>query len=140
LREVAVDAPITRRIGIGERIACNAARYPQVIKLGALSAQARFDVAQALTIGQLCEGHAQVLIKAGEPLDLVFTGIAGNAAMKCLKRQMIHHRRENKFAQVHPSPRKPNFLPGRVLATFKSTTSKIAVFLLVFNGLSRSHR
>jgi hypothetical protein len=33
-----------------------------VIELGALRTQARFDIAEALTIGQLCEGHAQVLI------------------------------------------------------------------------------
>jgi hypothetical protein len=36
LREIAVDARITRRIGIGERVACNAAANPQVVELGAL--------------------------------------------------------------------------------------------------------
>jgi hypothetical protein len=91
-------------------------------------------------IGQLGERHAQVLIEAREPLDLVFAGIARNAAMKCVQPQMIHHLRENIFAQVHPFPPEAKFPPGRVLATFKSTTSKLVVSLLVFNDLSRSPR
>src|SRR6266581_3870382 len=56
LREIAVDAPIPRRVGIGQRVARNGAAKSQVIELGALHTQTRFDVAQALAIGQLCEG------------------------------------------------------------------------------------
>lgn len=58
LRKVAVDAPIPRRVGIGQRVARNGAAKSQVIELGALHTQTRFDVAQALAIGQLREGHA----------------------------------------------------------------------------------
>jgi len=31
-------------------------------RFAALHTQTRFDVAQALAIGQLCEGHAEVLV------------------------------------------------------------------------------
>ena len=50
---------------------------PKVIELGVLRAQTGFDVAQALAIGQLREGHAQELIQAGERLDLPLARIAG---------------------------------------------------------------
>ena len=49
LRKVAVDAPIPRRVGIGQRVARNGAAKSQVIELGALHTQTRFDVAQALS-------------------------------------------------------------------------------------------
>ena len=51
----------------------------EVIELRALRPQARLDVAQALAIGQLRERHRQVLVEAGEPLDLV---LAANSARR----------------------------------------------------------
>ena len=52
------------------------AANPQVIELGLLRAQARFDVAQALAISQLREGHAEKLVEARERLDLVLAATA----------------------------------------------------------------
>jgi len=101
LREVAVDAPIPCRVGISQRVARNGAAKSQVIELGALHTQTRFDVAQALAIGQLREGHAEVLIETREPLDLVLAGIPHDAAVKRVQRQMLHHLREYELAQVH---------------------------------------
>jgi len=66
-----------------------------------LHTQTRFDVAQALAIGQLREGHAEVLIETREPLDLVLAGIPRDAAVKRVQRQMLHHLREYELAQVH---------------------------------------
>ena len=54
-----------------------------MIELRALRPQARLDVAQALAIGQLRERHRQVLVEAGEPLDLVLAVVARYAAVKC---------------------------------------------------------
>lgn len=101
LCEVAVDAPIPRRVGIGQRVACHRAAKSQVIELGALHTQTRFDVAQALAIGQLREGHAEVLVETRESLDLVLAGIAHDAAVKRVQWQMLHHLREHELAQVH---------------------------------------
>ena len=103
LREVAVDAPIARRVGIGQRVARDRAAKSQVIELGALRTQTRLDVAQALAIGQLREGHAQVLVETREPLDLVLARVARDAAMERVQRQMLHHLREHELAQVHRS-------------------------------------
>src|SRR5579864_1256579 len=83
------------------RVARHGAAKSQVIELGTLHTQTRFDVAQALAIGQLREGHREVLVETREPLDLVLAGIAHDAAMKRVQRQMLHHLREHELAQVH---------------------------------------
>jgi hypothetical protein len=101
LRQVAVDAPIPRRVGIGQRVARHGAAKSQVIELGALHTQTRFDVAQALSISQLREGHAEVLVETRKPLDLVLAGITHDTAVKRVQRQMLHHLREHELAQVH---------------------------------------
>jgi hypothetical protein len=66
-----------------------------------LHTQTRFDVAQALAIGQLREGHAKVLVETRESLDLVLARIAHNGSVKRVQRQMLHHLREHELAQVH---------------------------------------
>ena len=71
LSEARVDAPVARRVGVGQRVAGDGAANPQVIELGGLRSQARLDIAQALPVGQLRKGHAQILIETREALDLV---------------------------------------------------------------------
>ncbi len=61
LREFGVDAPVARLVRVGECAAGHRAANPQVIELGRLRTQARFDVAQALPIRELREGHAAQL-------------------------------------------------------------------------------
>jgi hypothetical protein len=80
LGEVRIDAPVPYRIGVCQRIARYRAAKTHVVELGRLAAQAGFDVAQALPVSQLREGHAQELVRAGELLDLVFPAVAGDAA------------------------------------------------------------
>jgi phytoene dehydrogenase-like protein len=72
-----------------------------VVELGRLTAQTGFDVAQALPVGRLCEGHAQVLVETGEVFDLVLSIVASNAATESGQRQMRHDLRKNEFARVH---------------------------------------
>ena len=49
-----------------------------------LGAKARLDVAQALAIGELGEGRAEVLLEAGKTLDLVLSAITRDATPKTL--------------------------------------------------------
>jgi len=53
-----------------------------VIKLAADGAQARFDVAQALAVGQLGEGHGEILIPAGQIFEVAITRIASDALLE----------------------------------------------------------
>ena len=62
-REILVDAPVARFVGIGQCALGDIASDAQVIKLGSVSTQTGFDVAQALAIRQLREGKAEELIE-----------------------------------------------------------------------------
>jgi len=70
LGEARVDTPIAGRIGVGERVARDIAANPQVIELRRLRSKARLDISQALSVGQLREGHAQVLVQTREGIAL----------------------------------------------------------------------
>jgi hypothetical protein len=63
---------------------------PHVVQLAAHRAQAGLDVAQALAIGELGEGHRQI-------------PITSNALVKFLVRQMLDQLRQHGAAQVHPA-------------------------------------
>jgi len=103
LGKVGVDTPVATLVGIGQ----GAARYPaldaHMVELFFLGSQARFDVAQALSIGQLGERHTEILVEAGKSLDLVLSAIARYATMKRCQRQMLRDLRKHELAQVHRS-------------------------------------
>jgi hypothetical protein len=50
-----------------------------MIKLGLVSAQTSFDVAQALAVSQLCKGHTEKLIEMRKFECWIPTGVFGNA-------------------------------------------------------------
>ena len=54
-----------------------------------MSSQASFDVAQALSPCELREPHAQILVEAGEVLDLVLAAVLSDERL-CRQRQMLH--------------------------------------------------
>ena len=122
LREVGIDAPIAPRVGIGQRVARDLAANAEMVELGGLRPQARFDVAQALAIGQLRKCHAQILIETGEALDLVLALVARHAATKGMQRQVLHQLREDELACVHRSPRRQPDAQGR--QTYKRCSSR----------------
>ena len=69
-----------------------------------MSAQAGLDIAQALPVSQLCEGHTQKLIEAGKGLDLVYSAVARHATTKRRQWHMLSDLREHELAQVHYYP------------------------------------
>ena len=113
LREVGVDAPVAHGVGIGQRIARDRRANAEVIELGSLGAQTRFDVAQALAKSQLRERHAQKLIQAGERLHLALALIATDASAKRRQRKMLHQLREHQLALIHRSPPRSRASQGR---------------------------
>ncbi len=63
------------------------------------------DITEAITIGQLCEGHAQVLIETGKALDSVIATIVSNAAAQSMQGKMVDDLCENDLARIHEAPR-----------------------------------
>ena len=80
MSEVGVDSPVADLIGMGQGVARNVASNAHVIELGWGCPQTRFDVSEALPVGQLGKRHAEKLIPAGKALDLVVALIALHAA------------------------------------------------------------
>src|SRR5262245_36218042 len=61
-----VDPPVARFVGIRQGGAANWFAKPRMIELGGLRREAYFDVAQALTVGQLGECDDPVLFSTGQ--------------------------------------------------------------------------
>jgi len=66
LREVRVDAPVVRFVGIGQRGTRHMPVKTHVVKLASQRSQARFYVAKTIPISQLGKGHRQILIPTRE--------------------------------------------------------------------------
>ena len=113
LREFAVDAPVAGGVGIGQRVARDLASDAQVVKLGSLGAKTRLDIAQTFAVGKLRKGHAQILVEAGEPLDLAMPFVPRDTTTEGGERQMFHHLRENEFACVHTATSRLTASQGR---------------------------
>jgi hypothetical protein len=71
------------------------------VLLRGLRSQARLDVAQTLPVCQLCKGHAQKLIEAGEGLHLLIVGVLRHTATEGAERKMAHQLREDELALMH---------------------------------------
>ena len=104
LGEVGVDAPVPNLIGVGQGVARDATTDDHVIELGGLCAQAGLDIAQAFPVGDLGEGHAAILIRTSEPLDLAVAAVALHATPKGVPWQMIHDLREDQPSRIHAPP------------------------------------
>ena len=107
LGEVGVDAPVALVVGVGQGVSGDTPANAHVIELGALRPQAGLDVAQALAVGQLGEGHAEILIEAGKALDLVVAAIAFDTTAEAMKRQLIDELCEDELARVHEPSSSP---------------------------------
>ena len=82
LRELGVDAPVARFVGVGQRAARHRSANPKVIELGRLRTQAGLDVAQTLAIGELRERHAAKLIGATEIAHATIAAVALDDAIE----------------------------------------------------------
>ncbi len=62
LRQFGVDAPVADLVGIGQRGAAHRRTKAHGVELVGLRVETRFDVAQALAIGQLRKRHGAILL------------------------------------------------------------------------------
>lgn len=76
-----------------------------------MCAQATFDVSQALAVSQLCEGHAQVLVHAGERFDVALAVVSGHATSEGFVGYEFHHLGENSLSFVHGAPPGTEYSP-----------------------------
>ncbi len=70
-----MDTPVAPFVGIGQRRAPDRPAEAHVIEVRRLDREAGLNVAQALPVGQLGEGHGPVLLGAGKRPDPVIAAV-----------------------------------------------------------------
>jgi hypothetical protein len=101
LSEVCEDAPITPLARIGKRTAGDPAPDPHVVEALGDRSQAGGDVAQALSIRELSEGHYEELVPAGEAAKPSIPLVSLYAPGERLMRSKADDLREDGTSLVH---------------------------------------
>jgi len=99
--KVCINAPVAAFVGVAERAARDPAADAQVIQPSVERTQAGHDIAQALAIGQLREGHAEKMIPARKTARAVVASITGDALAELVNRKMLDELGENRSSGVH---------------------------------------
>ena len=109
LREIGIDAPVARFVGIGQSAARNRlGANTHVIELQRVRAKACLDLAQALPKCELRKRHTEELIETTERSDSELALIPSDASPKRRQRQMLRQLREHQLALVHRLPPLPH--------------------------------
>jgi hypothetical protein len=101
LRELGEDPPVPPLVGIGQGAADNSATDAHVVELLGHGSEADLDVAQALAVGELREGHREELVPAGEAAKSMVAAIPLHTVGKRLVRNEAHELREDGASLVH---------------------------------------
>src|SRR6266568_5979017 len=91
----------SRLVGIGQRRSPHRFAKAHVVELRSLSRQADFDIAQALSIGQLRKRHRAVLLGTVQRSYPSVAAVARNNPREDAPRQKIHELSEKRLARVH---------------------------------------
>jgi len=106
--------------------------------------QTDLDIAQALAVGELGEGHAQELIETGKGLDLVVAVVALHTLAEGVYWHVVDDLGEDKLIQytcvVNLSPQVCGRGCNHRASKFKSVTGMILIFPSSFSMLCQSGR
>ena len=139
LGEIGIDPPVARHVGVGQCRARELATKSHVVELGAERAQARFNIAEAFTVGQLGEGHRKELIPAGEAARAPVAVVAGHAAPELAIRKETDQLGEDGAAQIHEPLSAQGGCRSNGAPPFKSRQEKTAPHPRFYNQLQAAH-
>src|SRR3974377_1352889 len=122
LPEVGEDAPVPRFVRIRQRRASHLATESQMIQFALQRTQTSFVVAQTFPIGQLGEGHRQILIPTAEASQPEVALITLDATTELPVGKKVDKLREDGAALVHE--------PLSALREFKSRQARNGLNLL----------
>ena len=107
LAQIGVELPRARGVCIGKGVSGDSrATKTHVVQASSLGAKVDLNVAQALAVRELGEGHCKELIQAFEVFDLVVSRPSLDAAGEGGQWQVRHELRKNEFALMHELPRR----------------------------------
>lgn len=115
LSEVGVDEPVAPFVGIGECGAGHGFAKPHVMELRRLRQETGFDIAQALPIGKLGEGHAEELLGAIQGSHTVITTVPRYDLMEAFPWYKVHDLRKQRLPKIHGSLRAIRNRKGHIL-------------------------
>src|SRR3990167_7474151 len=98
---IAPDAPVSPFIRLSEGWKVHGRAKPEVVEFLAMSAEAHYDIAQALPLRQLPEDQRQKLFPTGEALDPVRAPIARHALVELITNDPVHDLGKDVFSLVH---------------------------------------
>ena len=101
LGHLGMDAPVAPFVGIGQRRASDRLAEAHVIELQGMDREAGLDVAQALAVGKLGEGHRPVLLAARERSHPTVAVVTLDDPGKRRPWQKIHELGEQGLAGIH---------------------------------------
>lgn len=101
LREVCINPPVSCLIGMREGIAGDLPPDAQVIKSGLGCSQTDLDISQAFPVGELGEGHAEVLVPAGKADHLVIAVVSIDAFSELVCGDKVHQLSKDRFPGIH---------------------------------------
>jgi hypothetical protein len=101
LSELGEDPPDPLLVGIGQGTPGDSAADAHVVELLRHGTEADLDVAQALPIGELREGHREVLVPAREAAEPMVAAVSLHAAGERFVRNEAHELREDGASLVH---------------------------------------
>ena len=104
LGEVPPDAPVAMLVGMRQRAAGNHSAHSHMIELCLMGAKTALDVPQPFPIGELREGHAQVLVHARERFDVSLAVVSFHATGEFLVWDELHHLSKDRTPSVHRPP------------------------------------
>ena len=98
-----------------------------MVQLPTHGAQAGFEVAQTLAVGQLSKGHRQILVAAREAPMVRISAIPLDTLLQLVRGQVIQELGEDGLPDIHPSlltigaaSGHPALAPGSAAINFKS--------------------
>src|SRR5260370_30921444 len=124
VREVGKDAPGTRLIGVSQRGSRHLGLETHVVQLRAQRTEACFYIAQALPVGQLSEGHGQILVPAREGSQAGIAFVTSDTATKLTIGEDGDQLREHRAALVHEPLWATSKLAPESLSPFKSRQAR----------------
>lgn len=102
--QIRPDAPVASLVGIGQRRAPDRRAKAHAVQLRLIGQQTGFDIAQALAVSQLSEGHGTELFGASQTAHSGIAAIARHDPRKAGPWHELHELCEQRLAQVHCSP------------------------------------
>jgi len=101
LTEVGVNSPVTFFICLGQSASRYPASYAEMVELLSAGPKAGFNIPEAFSVGQLSEGHAEILVHAGKAACMIVAPVPVNAFAEFVHRQIVHDLRKDRFPDIH---------------------------------------